>query len=142
MIEQVLRLRAGDRLPGFFAQVVDERNEPVDLTGMRAWLIVRALTADNVFGNPSPYVVECSIVDHAQGTVRYDWLQSEVDEADAGRYGVAVRFTDITTGADLFEVPDGRTSTLIISSRVDGYHYLQNADGDLILSAAGQAIEV
>jgi hypothetical protein len=142
MTEQSMRMRVGDRLPSFTAQLVNEFDAPIDLTGTRAWLIVAATTTDTVFGQPSPYVVEATIVDPVVGVVRYDWLQAEVDALIAGRYLVTVRLTDTLTGDELLEVPTRRTAALQVGSRIVGANYLVDTDGDLILTAWGQAIEV
>jgi len=141
-VEQVLTLRVGNRLPQFSATLLDEFGNPIPLTGMRTWLAIRALDTPTVFGEPSPYIVECSIVAPAAGTVRYDWLQAEVDAVMPGRYSVSVRLTDEVTGETVLEVPTRRDATLLVRSAIVGHEYLQDADGDLVLTAAGQPIEV
>lgn len=141
-MEQVLTLRVGNRLPQFSADLLDEFGAPIDLTGMRAWMVVRALDAPTVFGNANPYIAECTIVAPLLGSVRYDWLQVEVDAAIPGRYNVSVRLTDAATDVEVLEVPSRRDATILVRSAIVGHEYLQDADGDLVLSAAGQPIEV
>jgi hypothetical protein len=142
MSEQKLTLRVGNRLPQFSATLLDEFGDPIPLTGLRAWLVIRAIDSPTVFGEASPYVVEATIVSAAAGTVRRDWLQVEVDAAIPGRYNVSVRLTDAATGDELLEVPSRRDATILVRSAIVGHEYLQDADGELVLSAAGQPIEV
>lgn len=140
MIEQKLTLRVGNRLPQFSATLLDEFGDPIPLTGLRAWLVIRAIDSPTVFGEASPYVVEATVVSAAAGTVRRDWLQVEVDAAIPGRYNVSVRLTEAATGDQVSEVPTRRDATLIVRSAIEGFNYMQDADGELVLDADGQPI--
>lgn len=86
-------MRVGDRLPSFTAQVVNEFEQPINITGSRAYLVLAATNSASVFGQPSPYVVECSIVAAETGSLRYDWTQAQVDALTPGVINVTVRFT-------------------------------------------------
>jgi hypothetical protein len=135
MIEQVIRMRVGDRLPQFSAQLADEYDRPINLTDRRAWLSVPWVDGD------APYIVECSVVDAVDGVVRYDWSQDEVDAMIPGVYEVTVRVTDLA-GDPVLEAPTRRDATLIVTSDIVGFNYLQATDGNLILTTASQPIEV
>jgi hypothetical protein len=140
MSEQKLTLRVGNRLPQFSATLLDEFGDPIDLTGLRVWLVIRAIDSPTVFGEASPYVVEATVVAAASGTVRRDWLQVEVDAAIPGRYNVSVRLTDAATGDQVSEVPTRRDATLIVRPAIVGFNYMQDADGELVLTTGGQPI--
>jgi hypothetical protein len=95
-----------------------------------------------VFGQPSPYVASCPIVDTATGRVRYDWLPSEAAAAVPGQYNITVRFVKISDPDQMFEVPSRRTANFIIRPRVTGHEYMVDGDGELVLTAYNQPIEI
>lgn len=142
MSTTTLVLRVGDRLPQFTAQALDRFGVPINLTGYQAFLVLTAVDGDTVFGQPSPYVVSIPIVNYSLGTVRYDWLAAEMNAALPGTYNASVRFRNIATPSLMFEVPSRKTNTVLIRPRVVGYEYLVDGDGELVLTADGQPIEV
>lgn len=136
-----LIIRAGDRLPQFTARVRDRFGAPMNVTGYDAYLVIEAQDGDTVFGQPSPYVVSCPVVTPATGVVRYDWSAAEMNAAIPGTYSASVRFVNVATPTVMFEVPSRKVTNLIIRPRVVGYEYLVDADGELILTAAGEPVE-
>lgn len=134
MTEQQLEMRVGDRLPQFTGQALNEFGQPINVTGYRAWLELTALDADTVFGEPSPYVVECSISAPATGVVRYDWTQGEVDAAVPSTIAVRVRFV-LTSDPDItFTVPGRNDAVIVMRPTVEGGRtYLLLDDGSGLL---------
>ena len=143
MTEQKIDMRVGDRLPQFTARAKDNYNVPVDVTGYRAYLILAATNADTVFGYPSPWVTECSIVDAAGGVVRFDWSQAMADAAVPSVIAVRVRFVNIADPALTFEVPSGRDAFIYMRPRVDGDRvYLRTDAGtELLLDDDGNPMQ-
>jgi hypothetical protein len=137
-----LLMRVGDRLPQFTAQALDRFGAPINITGYNAFLVLTAQDGDTVFGNPSPFIASIPIVSAATGVVRYDWSQAEVDAAVPGIYSATVRFRNIATPTTMFEVPSRKVNNVIIRPRVVGYDYLVDGDGELVLTADGEPIEV
>lgn len=139
MTEQRIDMRVGDRLPQFTARAKDNYNEPIDITGYRAYLILAATNADTVFGNPSPWLTECTIVDGPGGVVRLDWTQEMADGAVPSVIAVRVRFVNIADPDVSFEVPSNRDAYIYMRPRVDGTRtYLRTDDGlELLLDDDG-----
>lgn len=140
MTESRLEMRVGDRLPAFTGQALDEYGAPIVLTGYRAYLELFATDSDTVFGQPSPYAPECTIADAAQGVVRYDWTQEEVDAGVPGTVMVRVRFVQIADPDITFTVPSRREAAIIVRPAVEGGRtYLLVDDGsELLLDDDGQ----
>jgi len=139
-----LEMRVGDRLPQFSAQLVDEYDVALNIVGSRAWLVLSATDSATVFGQPSPFVAECSVVDGLTGSVRYDWLQTQVDAALPGTINVSIRvqtsdvfsdyFTDEFGYNESFEVGVRRDAWITMRPRVEGGRvYLLNDAGDALL---------
>lgn len=134
MTESRLEMRVGDRLPTFVGKALDEFGEPINVTGYRAFLVLAATDSATVFGQPSPYVTECAVVNPASGTVRYDWLQTEADDAEPGVVNVTVRFVQIADPDITFEVPSRRDAYIVMRPKVEGGRvYLLVDDGSALL---------
>lgn len=121
-----IELRAGDDLPGFAAIVENDLGQAINLTGAKAYLIVRSErgTAD-VEPGAVVYRDEIKIVNAPAGVVQHDWSGIDTLAWGPGSFDLAVQAIWADPGGDpsldtWVTAPSDRNVKLII--RPEGIH--------------------
>ena len=101
-VEQGTRLKAGDTLPAFTAQLLDN-GDPYDLTGKTPELHMNEegsdLSAKKIDG------ATMTVTDAANGMVEYEWSSTETDTE--GDFNLEIVVTDDATNATRTFPTDG-----------------------------------
>lgn len=89
-VEDHLQWSSGDTLPSLVVQVIDDLNEPVDLTGCQAWFSVRRISGQNFEVNDWNWStgVEVQIANPQQGIMYYDMQPGDTD-TNAGTFEIS-----------------------------------------------------
>jgi hypothetical protein len=115
--EQNLTIRKGDRLPTFIVQILGEFNDPIDLTGCRAFGSLRRVSSGEG-GSAWGGGIEMLVLDSVQGIVSYDWQEFDTAFAFPGKYEISIVLRDAVTGQQKFTVPTERNTYIDIRSSV------------------------
>ena len=113
--EQNLTLRQGDRLPSLVAQIVDEFDIAVDLTGYDINASLRRESSGFGGGDWQSYL-PVSVLDRINGVVSYDWQGSDTSSLAPGRYELTMVLIDVSSIK--ITVPTERNAYVTIRSRI------------------------
>lgn len=134
----------GDRVPLLAFVIEDDLGVPVNLTGGRAFLMIRhfdggppfeqqafspaftvAFYGDAEQPDPGAYSAEMYVVDAVQGIVSYDWLLEEADGFRPGVYDLMVHvdFTDVLIAGTVV-APTNRHCFFVVSDAAVGFDEL------------------
>ena len=97
LVRQVLRLRVGDRLPVVAVALEDQDGAPVDLTGLSAYLTLRAATPGGV---DWLYRMQMVVDDPTGGRVSYSWAPGDTENAVPGEYQAIVTLEESDRGGE------------------------------------------
>lgn len=85
-------IKEGDLSPALDVQLVDQNNDPIDLTNASVTFVMKEVRDD------APAVESAAtIVDAATGDVKYEWSDGDTDDPGIYEAEFEVEYADLTT---------------------------------------------